>query len=79
MDWRAKLDLELRSSLNKLLRKIKHQEGAYKKALNPRDAQIWTAMAEINLKLERIERRIKELEKSKRKIKGEVKRALESY
>jgi uncharacterized lipoprotein YmbA len=77
--WRKKLDQELRDNLNRLLSRIKLNENAYRSSLNPREAQIWTALAELNLKISRLENKIKSMEKGKRKISSEVREALKSY
>lgn len=61
--WRKNLDLLVDKSLNDLIMETKEFEYAIKESKNKSKAQIWTALALINLKLNKILQEKKTYEK----------------
>ncbi|MFB6182765.1 MAG: hypothetical protein ABEI78_01740 [Candidatus Nanohaloarchaea archaeon] len=59
MAWLDDLPGKLRSSLNYLLDKVEQQEEVYESAENEAVAQIWVAMAQMNQRVQRLERLVK--------------------
>lgn len=67
-DWRDDLDRELVRKLEKLLKRTKTYEKAYKGADNPAMAQIWVAVAEMFYQMERMNARIRKLEQVQKQL-----------
>lgn len=62
-DWRENLDTEVRRKLEKLLKRIKSEEKAYKRSDHEAIAQLWVAAAEIFHKVDSIDNRLRSIEK----------------
>lgn len=62
-DWREKLDDELGRKLERLLKRVKTYESAYRSASSPKLAQLWVGLAEIFYQQESMNARIRKLEK----------------
>lgn len=73
-DWRDKLDPGIESKLEKLLREVKAHEEAYSSTFNKKDAQMWVAIAKAYDKLDRVNRRLKRIEKLLDKIESNSKK-----
>lgn len=54
LKWRDDLDLIVDKSLNELILETKEFDYAIKKSKNKSKAQLWTALALINMKLNKI-------------------------
>lgn len=67
-DWRDDLDQELVRKLEKLLKRTKTYEKAYKRADNPAMAQLWVAVAEMFYQMERTNARIRSLERKQEQL-----------
>ncbi|MFB6077190.1 MAG: hypothetical protein ABEK12_03610 [Candidatus Nanohaloarchaea archaeon] len=67
-DWRHHLDAELVRKLEKLLKRVKSYEGAYRKAGEPKLAQIWVGLAEVFYSMERMDARLRKVEQQQRMI-----------
>lgn len=88
-DWRDDLDSELVRKLEKLLKRTKTYENAYKSADNPAMAQLWVAMAEMFYQMERMNARMRKMEQMQKRViegieKGEIedeelRKSLENY
>ncbi len=88
-DWRDDLDPELVRKLEKLLKRTKTYEDAYKSADTPAMAQVWVAMAEMFSQMERMNARIRKLEQTQQELlegiedealeDEELRRSLENY
>ncbi|MDY6768521.1 MAG: hypothetical protein SVW02_00220 [Candidatus Nanohaloarchaea archaeon] len=63
-DWREHLDDELVRKLEKLLKRVKTYENAYRNAGKPALAQIWVGLAELFYQQERLGARLRRLEKN---------------
>lgn len=62
-DWRNELDNELKRKLEKLLKRIKSEEEAYKISNHEAVAQLWVGIAEVFSKVERLDQRMRRIEK----------------
>ncbi|MDY6768996.1 MAG: hypothetical protein SVW02_02725 [Candidatus Nanohaloarchaea archaeon] len=62
-DWRDHLDEELVRKLEKLLKRVKTYEKAYKGAGKPALAQLWVGLAELFYQQERMGARLRKIEK----------------
>ncbi len=88
-DWRDDLDPDLVRKLEKLLKRTKTYEDAYKSADNPAMAQLWVAMSEMFYQMERMNARLRNIEQAQKQIlegveSGEIKdeelrKSLENY
>ncbi|MDY6761854.1 MAG: hypothetical protein SVY41_02295 [Candidatus Nanohaloarchaea archaeon] len=67
-DWREHLDSELVRKLEKLLKRVKTYEQAYKGAGKPALAQLWVGLAELFYQQERLGARLRRLESQQEKI-----------
>ncbi|MDY6769943.1 MAG: hypothetical protein SVU88_03140 [Candidatus Nanohaloarchaea archaeon] len=67
-DWREHLDQELVRKLEKLLKRVKTYEDAYKTAGKPALAQLWVGLAELFYQQERFSARLRKLEKQQQMI-----------
>ncbi|MBS3145821.1 hypothetical protein J4414_03400 [Candidatus Woesearchaeota archaeon] len=61
MDWKTKLDSNLKESLLKQLKDVSMQKNAYKSAKVPRAAQLWTAIANLTSQLNSFETRLNDI------------------
>lgn len=71
-DWRDDLDQELVRKLEKLLKRTKTYEDAYRQADNPAMAQMWVAVAEMFYQMERMNARMRSLEKKQEELLDKV-------
>lgn len=62
-DWREDLDEELVNKLDRLLRRTKTYEDAYQRSDHPAMAQMWVAVAELFYTVDRVNARVRKLEK----------------
>lgn len=62
-DWREDLDPELTRKLEKLLKRIKPFEDAYKKSDHESLAQLWVALVEVYIQVEKMNRRLFHIER----------------
>ncbi|MDY6774250.1 MAG: hypothetical protein SVS85_03535 [Candidatus Nanohaloarchaea archaeon] len=62
-DWREHLDREIVRKLEKLLKRVKTYESAYKRAGSPKLAQLWVGLAELFYQQERVNARLRKLER----------------
>lgn len=67
-DWRDDLDQELVRKLEKLLKRTKSYEKAYKSADNPAMAQLWVAAAEMFYQMDRMNARLRRIEQAQQQI-----------
>lgn len=67
-DWRDDLDQELVRKLEKLLKRTKTYESAYKSADNPALAQLWVAVAEMYYQNERMNARLRKMERTQQQL-----------
>ncbi len=67
-DWREHLDEELVRKLEKLLKRVKTYEKAYRNAGNPKLAQLWVGLAEIFYQTDRLNARLRQVEKQQKMI-----------
>lgn len=67
-DWRDDLDQELVRKLEKLLKRTKTYEGAYGQADNPAMAQLWVGVAEVFYQMERMNARLRSLERKQEEL-----------
>ncbi len=67
-DWRDHLDTELVRKMEKLLKRVTSYEDAYRKAGNPKLAQIWVGLAELFYQQERLAARMRRIEAQQRAI-----------
>ena len=85
--WREDLDPEVRRKMDKLLRRVESEKAAYKSSNFEATAQIWVALGEIYSRLDRLDRRLKKVEKGLGKEESsfkdmddkELKKSLEKY
>lgn len=61
--WRHNLDPEIARKLEKLLKRIKPFEDSYKRARHESIAQLWVALAEVYIQVDRMNRRLIRVEK----------------
>ena len=61
-DWREELDNEIRRKLEKLLKRIKSEERAYKKSDHEAISQLWVAVAEVYSMVKRVDNRLNSIE-----------------
>ena len=61
-DWREELDNEIRRKLEKLLKRIKSEEDAYKKSDHEAISQLWVAVAETYSMVKRVDNRLRSIE-----------------
>lgn len=71
-DWRDDLDQELVRKLEKLLKRTKTYEKAYKGADNPAMAQLWVAVAELFYQMERTNARMRKMERQQQQLMEQV-------
>jgi predicted nucleotidyltransferase len=62
-EWREDLDPELARKLEKLLKRIKPFEESYKKSRHESIAQLWVALAEVYIQVDKMNRRLIRVEK----------------
>ncbi|MCJ7429155.1 MAG: hypothetical protein MUP66_02070 [Candidatus Nanohaloarchaeota archaeon QJJ-5] len=62
-DWRHNLDPEIARKLEKLLKRIKPFEDSYKQSRHESIAQLWVALAEVYIQVDRMNRRLIRVEK----------------
>lgn len=67
-DWRDHLDEELVRKLERLLKRVHSYESAYRKAAEPKLAQIWVGMAELFSRQERLDARLRRVEQQQQAI-----------
>lgn len=68
------MNSEMELSLNRLLRKIKKDEKAYR-GINASIRQIWVALAYLNKEIEDLKREMKE----KKRLSENLRKSLEDY
>ncbi len=71
--WREDLDPEIKRKMEKLLKRVKSEEDAYKSSKYESTAQIWVGMAELFSRIDRIDKRLKKIEKALGEAKKEEK------
>lgn len=62
-DWRENLDPEIARKLEKLIKRIKPFEESYQRARHESIAQLWVALAEVYIQVDRMNRRLIRVEK----------------
>ncbi|MDY6776748.1 MAG: hypothetical protein SVQ76_01420 [Candidatus Nanohaloarchaea archaeon] len=67
-DWRQHLDQELVRKLEKLLKRVKTYEKAYSNADRPAIAQLWVGLSEVFFQLEKLNARLRRVEKQQKMI-----------
>ena len=72
-EWREELDPEIKRKLEKILKRVKSEEEAYKNSKYESTAQIWVGMAELFSRIDRLDRRLKRIEKALGKVRREEK------
>ncbi|MDY6778032.1 MAG: hypothetical protein SVU32_05160 [Candidatus Nanohaloarchaea archaeon] len=62
-DWREHLDPEIARKMEKLLKRIKPFEESYKKSRHESIAQLWVALAEVYIQVDKMNRRLIRIER----------------
>jgi hypothetical protein len=62
-DWRDHLDPEIARKMEKLLKRIKPFEDSYKKSKHESIAQLWVALAEVYVQVDRMNQRLIHIER----------------
>ncbi|MDY6771446.1 MAG: hypothetical protein SV186_05860 [Candidatus Nanohaloarchaea archaeon] len=62
-DWRDHLDPEIARKMEKLLKRIKPFEDSYKKSKHESIAQLWVALAEVYIQVDRMNQRLIHIER----------------
>lgn len=62
-EWREDLDPEVTRKLEKLLKRIQPFEDAYKESNHESIAQLWVALAEVYIQVDKMNRRLLHVEK----------------
>jgi len=61
--WRENLDPEIARKMEKLLKRIKPFEESYKSARHESTAQLWVALAEVYIQVDKMNRRLMNVER----------------
>lgn len=61
--WREHLDPEIARKMDKLLKRIKPFEDSYKQSRHESIAQLWVALSEVYIQVDRMNRRLIRIEK----------------
>jgi len=61
-DWKSSLDREDERELNKMLKKLEKYRHSYTKSENVKNAQLWTAILEMQKEKEEIDKRLRRME-----------------
>jgi uncharacterized coiled-coil protein SlyX len=86
-DWRDKLSPDIESKLNKLLKNVKLHQRAYYDSKNPVISQLWIGLAELQNKLDLLDQRIKDIERTisesnlikRRALSSDLRKSLDEY
>lgn len=62
-EWREHLDPEISRKMEKLLKRIKPFEDSYKQSRHESIAQLWVALSEVYIQVDRMNRRLIRIEK----------------
>jgi methionine synthase II (cobalamin-independent) len=72
MEWQESLPKEKRESLEKIVRETENFESSYMDADNPPIGQIWTAMATMQERVEKLEQLVRAQRKALKELDVEV-------
>lgn len=62
-EWREHLDPEIARKMEKLLKRIQPFEESYKKSRHDAVAQLWVALAEVYIQVDKMNRRLMNIER----------------
>lgn len=81
-EWRNELDPEVEKSIERLLKRISPYEDAWEDARNPAIAQLWVVVAELNEKIDSLDKkidRVLETREEKQVQDQELRKSMENY